>query len=87
MFYNAAHGGPPVSHLAKRPERAKEGDWSADIMDFLKQCLTRNAEKRPAAKDLLNHPFLKVADEPAEMKRILKLIFLSNSLQMQGIGI
>jgi len=87
MFYNGALGGPPLDLLTKPKEGRPQEHWSAQILDFLQQCLITDPDKRPSANDLLGHPLMKMADEPAEMKRILKLIFLSTSLQMQGIGI
>lgn len=37
---------------------ADPGAWSKDFVDFVNSCLTRNANKRPSASDLLKHPFL-----------------------------
>jgi serine/threonine protein kinase len=85
MFLNAVHGGPPLESITAKSSDAEP--WSAESLDFLRKCLTKDADARPSAEKLLEHPFLKRADTANEMKRILKLIFLSNSLQMQGIGI
>jgi serine/threonine protein kinase len=54
--------------------------WSEEAYDFVSQCLAFNPEKRPTAADLLKHPFLKTASDQREMRRILKVLFLSNSL-------
>lgn len=47
------HGEPPTL-----PEDCK---FSSAFRDFVKQCLTKRAEKRPTAKDLLSHKFIKGA--------------------------
>lgn len=54
--------------------------WSEHAYDFISQCLTLDPLKRPSAQDLLKHPFIKAASDQREMRRILKLLFLSNSL-------
>lgn len=54
--------------------------WSEDAYDFISQCLTLDPAKRPTAKQLLTHPFIKAASDQREMRRILKLLFLSSSL-------
>lgn len=54
--------------------------WSDAAYDFVSQCLVLDPSKRPTAKDLLQHPFIKLASDQREMRRILKVIFLSNTL-------
>ncbi|KAM8975407.1 serine/threonine-protein kinase PAK 1 isoform 2-T2 [Pelodytes ibericus] len=43
------------------PELQKPDKLSATFRDFLNQCLEMDVEKRGSAKDLLQHPFLKIA--------------------------
>eukprot|EP00968_Pinguiococcus_pyrenoidosus_P001128 scaffold48_cov311-Pinguiococcus_pyrenoidosus.AAC.323 len=40
--------------------------WSPDFKDFIRQMLVKNAVDRPAAEELLLHPFLRVAREQYE---------------------
>ena len=47
------HGDPPTL-----PEECK---FSSAFKDFVKQCLTKRADKRPTAKELLSHKFIKGA--------------------------
>jgi len=44
-------------------------EWSPEMNDFLKQCLTQEPEDRPGANQLLEHPFLKKACDPLEMSK------------------
>ena len=37
--------------------------FSDDARDFVNRCLSRNADERPTADDLLRHPFLTKLDE------------------------
>ncbi|KAM0676871.1 hypothetical protein BDAP_002591 [Binucleata daphniae] len=34
------------------------GNYSSDLKDFVKKCMTRNYKERPTAEQLLKHPFL-----------------------------
>jgi len=54
--------------------------WSDAAYDFVSQCLVLDPERRPTATQLLQHPFIKLASDQREMRRILKVIFLSNTL-------
>lgn len=48
------------------------GAWSAEFNDFVEQCLTMDADKRPTAEQLLKHPFLKKAAERLTMPKVEK---------------
>lgn len=41
------------------PTIEHEQEVSAECLDFLKQCLTRDYAKRPSSKELLAHPWLR----------------------------
>lgn len=50
------------------PPRLRSADrWSADFIDFVANCLIKDPESRPTAKELLGHPF--VRDAAAELSR------------------
>ncbi|KYQ90409.1 putative protein serine/threonine kinase [Tieghemostelium lacteum] len=50
------------------PTLEKPDQWSREFNDFVTQCLKKESEKRPTAKDLLNHPFiLKGKDKAREI--------------------
>jgi len=59
--------------------------WSLDIKDFISHCLILEPELRWTASQLLEHPFLKAADTPDKMKRILSSIFIRNCLEFTGM--
>eukprot|EP01102_Stenamoeba_stenopodia_P001528 TRINITY_DN1131_c0_g1_i2.p1 TRINITY_DN1131_c0_g1~~TRINITY_DN1131_c0_g1_i2.p1 ORF type:complete len:120 (-),score=29.44 TRINITY_DN1131_c0_g1_i2:217-576(-) len=46
--------------------------WSAPFKDFVAQCLEKDYEKRPNAEDLLKHPFLKMACDPSDLKKVME---------------
>ena len=68
-----AEGAPPLAHLhpmravfliPTRPAPAlKEGEkrWSAEMNDFLAQCLVKTPGDRVSARELLAHPFIRSA--------------------------
>lgn len=45
--------------------------FSPEFRDFVKQCLEFDADKRPSASALLNHPFLAKASSPSCIKSII----------------
>jgi len=54
LFLIASNGKPEVKDKQKLSE---------ELSGFLDQCLEVESEKRASAKDLLQHPFLKIADD------------------------
>ena len=66
-----ADGDPPyindqqsrvIFNIVKKEPPPIDSRWSNDFKDFVKQCLTKNPDKRPEARELLKHPFLRDAD-------------------------
>jgi serine/threonine protein kinase len=43
------------------PSFADKNKWSEDFVDFVAQCLQKNAAERPTSKDLLKHKFIQKA--------------------------
>eukprot|EP01091_Cochliopodium_minus_P014305 TRINITY_DN482_c0_g1_i1.p1 TRINITY_DN482_c0_g1~~TRINITY_DN482_c0_g1_i1.p1 ORF type:complete len:247 (-),score=101.72 TRINITY_DN482_c0_g1_i1:135-875(-) len=77
-----AQGEPPLSDI--HPMRAifmipqnspptldEPKDWPEEFNDFLSKCLVKNPEKRPFAKDLLSHNFLKNAKPTSSLQDII----------------
>ncbi|PJF17898.1 Ste20 [Paramicrosporidium saccamoebae] len=58
LYLIATHGTPDL----REPELS-----SAELKDFLKQTLELDPEKRPSAKELLQHPFLQKAASPQDL--------------------
>lgn len=62
-----ATGAPPHSHLPpmkalfvipKEPPPRLEGGYSPEFKSFVAACLSKEADARPAARELLQHPFI-----------------------------
>ncbi|KAK6642740.1 hypothetical protein RUM43_004242 [Polyplax serrata] len=75
-----AEGDPPLCELHPMralfqiprnppPTLSRPEDWSAEFNDFLSECLVKDLEQRPFAKELLSHPFLKRGQLVAERVR------------------
>lgn len=62
LYLIATHGTPEL----QEPDQA-----SPELRDFLAQALQLSPEKRPSAKQLLQHPFLKKAAPPKDMLVLL----------------
>jgi serine/threonine protein kinase len=43
------------------PSFSDKGKWSEEFLDFVAQCLQKNAAERPTSKDLLKHKFIQKA--------------------------
>lgn len=49
-----------------------EGDYSENFKDFVFQCLQKEPQKRPTAKDLLKHPWVKKAKKTAYLTELIE---------------
>lgn len=49
------------------PPLKEDKNWSSEFLDFYDKCLQKEAENRPDADTLLNHPFLAKACTPEEL--------------------
>eukprot|EP01114_Cavostelium_apophysatum_P004912 TRINITY_DN1537_c0_g1_i1.p1 TRINITY_DN1537_c0_g1~~TRINITY_DN1537_c0_g1_i1.p1 ORF type:complete len:999 (+),score=317.95 TRINITY_DN1537_c0_g1_i1:43-2997(+) len=47
------------------PSLTKPSEYSAEFRDFISKCIQFDPEKRASTADLLQHPFILAADEPA----------------------
>ncbi|KAK3082812.1 hypothetical protein FSP39_006063 [Pinctada imbricata] len=81
-----AEGEPPLAELHPmralfkiprnpQPKLKKPSDWSPQFQDFIAQCLTKDFETRPFAKDLLQHPFIQqLPSDNSQLREKLKEI-------------
>ena len=76
------------------PRFREPSKWTSAYRDFVKRCLTKNPDKRPAASDALKHPFVQncrhraILLEPIERARHIRQLIAANvpldSPQMQA---
>ncbi|ESL06539.1 protein kinase [Trypanosoma rangeli SC58] len=55
MFYITTSTETPLTNLAQYDVQ----EFSAEFKDFMKQCFTRDVQRRPEAVELLEHPWIK----------------------------
>lgn len=78
-----AEGKPPYSNIhpmraifmipSRPPPKLTEPDkWTKEFNDFVAQCLTKNPEQRPAATELLKHPFISKAKTTAVLTAVIE---------------
>ncbi|KAF4338555.1 STE STE20 YSK kinase [Fusarium beomiforme] len=75
-----ANGEPPLCHIhpmkvlfhiPKNPAPRLEGNFSKDFKDFIAQCLTKDYDRRPSAKDLLRHRFIRNAGKVEALQELI----------------
>ncbi|KAL1999747.1 hypothetical protein VTN02DRAFT_4079 [Thermoascus thermophilus] len=76
------HGEPPhasthpmkvLFHIPKAPAPRLEGDeYSQNFKDFVAQCLTKDPDRRPTAKELLRHRFIRNAGKTEALQELIK---------------
>ncbi|KAI1438760.1 kinase-like domain-containing protein [Xylaria sp. CBS 124048] len=76
-----AYGEPPhanlhpmkaLFHIPKSPPPRLEGNFSRDFRDFIAQCLMKDPERRPSAKDLLRHRFIKSSGKSEALQELIE---------------
>lgn len=76
------HGEPPhasthpmkvLFHIPKAPAPRLEGDeYSQNFKDFVAQCLIKDPDRRPTAKELLRHRFIRNAGKTEALQELIK---------------
>lgn len=72
MFSIASGGLPEINH---------GGQASNECLSFIKACAVAEGEERPSARELLNHPFLKMACSTAVMATLLERTYALEAAQ------
>lgn len=58
-------------HIPKAPPPRLEGNFSRDFKDFVAQCLNKDPDKRPSARQLLKHRFIRNAGRVESLKELI----------------
>ncbi len=58
--------------IPKLPPPTLEGNFSRDFKDFVAQCLVKDADLRPSAKDLLKHRFIRNAGKIEALQELIE---------------
>lgn len=75
-----ANGEPPLAHIhpmkvlfhiPKNSAPRLEGNFSKEFKDFIAQCLTKDYDRRPSAKDLLRHRFIRNAGKVEALQELI----------------
>lgn len=76
-----AKGAPPKADIhpmkvlfliPKDPAPQLEGNFSKEFKDFISQCLVKNPDHRPSAKDLLKHRFIRSAGKVEALQELIQ---------------
>ncbi|KAL1877618.1 hypothetical protein VTK73DRAFT_8442 [Phialemonium thermophilum] len=59
-------------HIPKNPPPRLEGNFSKDFKDFVAQCLVKDSDRRPTAKDLLKHRFIRSAGKVEALQELIQ---------------
>lgn len=76
-----ANGEPPLAHIhpmkvlfhiPKNPPPALDNNnFSREFRDFVSQCLTKDCDRRPSAKELLRHRFIRSAGKVEALQELI----------------
>ncbi|KAH8882872.1 Pkinase-domain-containing protein [Thozetella sp. PMI_491] len=58
--------------IPKLPAPTLEGSFSRDFKDFVSQCLVKDAEQRPSARELLKHRFIRNAGKVEALQELIE---------------
>ncbi|KJR83749.1 uncharacterized protein SPSK_00094 [Sporothrix schenckii 1099-18] len=58
--------------IPKNPPPRLEGNFSKDFKDFVAQCLMKDPDRRPTAKELLKHRFIRSAGKVESMQELVE---------------
>ncbi|RYP63205.1 hypothetical protein DL771_009379 [Monosporascus sp. 5C6A] len=68
----ALHPMKALFQIPKNPPPRLEGNFSKEFKDFVTQCLMKDPERRPTAKDLLKHRFVRSAGKVEALQELIE---------------
>ncbi|PKS10812.1 hypothetical protein jhhlp_002569 [Lomentospora prolificans] len=80
MAMELANGEPPLAHIhpmkvlfhiPKNEPPRLQGNFSRDFKDFVAQCLVKDPDRRPTAKELLRHRFIRAAGKVEALQELI----------------
>ena len=68
----ALHPMKALFHIPKNPPPRLEGNFSKDFKDFVAHCLMKDPDRRPTAKELLRHRFVRSAGKVEALQELVE---------------
>ncbi|RYP60403.1 hypothetical protein DL769_008139 [Monosporascus sp. CRB-8-3] len=68
----ALHPMKALFQIPKNPSPRLEGNFSKEFKDFATQCLMKDPDRRPTAKDLLKHRFVRSAGKVEALQELIE---------------
>ena len=71
--HSGMHPMKVLFHIPKAPAPRLEGpNFSKDFKDFVAQCLVKDCDRRPSAKELLKHKFIRSAGKVEALQELIE---------------
>lgn len=68
----ALHPMKALFHIPKNPPPRLDGNFTKDFKDFVAHCLMKDPDRRPTAKELLRHRFVRTAGKVEALQELIE---------------